>query len=253
MKTLMTDLNPGEVTLVAARPGVGKTALALSLAMKSAKEGVGVLYYSLQMPVVGLAFRLLKSEVRVAIKDCSAGAEGDEKTDMIRRVNAASAFFRDLPIYVEDEVAGVSGMIERIEAVFKKHKIGMVIIDYLQLCADPNSGENMIEALVKIAEMARGVSGRIVVLSQLKYRSVGELLRGRLNIVDGSFDHRPQVSDHERMDEVDPIVDNIWLLRREKDESKDYLVVDVVKNSKGAVREICLPFDMQFGMVEGVV
>ena len=71
--------------------------------------------------------------------------------------------------------------------------------------------------------------------------------------MDGSFDHRPQVSDHERMDEVDPIVDNIWLLRREKDESKDYLVVDVVKNSKGAVREICLPFDMQFGMVEGVV
>ena len=129
MKTLIKYLKPGGVTLVAARSGVGKTALALSLAMTAVKEGVGVLYYSLQMPVEGLASRLLESEARVAVKDCSAGAEGDEKTDMTWRLNAASAFFRDLPIYVEDEVVGVRGMIERIEAVFMKYKMGMVIID----------------------------------------------------------------------------------------------------------------------------
>ena len=49
MKTLIKYLKPGGVTLVAARPGVGKTALALSLAMTAVKEGVGVLYYSLQI------------------------------------------------------------------------------------------------------------------------------------------------------------------------------------------------------------
>ena len=55
------------------------------------------------------------------------------------------------------------------------------------------------------------------------------------------------------MAEVDPIVDNIWLLRREKVESEDCLVVDSVKNWKGTLREIRLPFDMRVGMVKEVV
>jgi replicative DNA helicase len=169
---LLTGLHPGELIILAARPGVGKTSLAMNMALhaalKEAETAVGV--FSLEMPADQLLMRLLASEARVDMKKLRGGrltAHDQEK------FQDAAARLWNAPLYIDDTGA-LSPFDLRAKARRLKQKdprLKLLVVDYLQLMHQKGRPESR---QLEVAEISRSLKGLakelslpIVALSQL--------------------------------------------------------------------------------------
>lgn len=188
-----TDLNEktagfqkGELIILAARPSVGKTALALSMARNAAMDaGVGVAIFSLEMSKIQLAQRLLCIETRLNLHNLRTGRLRDEDwLNLTKNIGKLS----QAPIYIDDS-AGITVLEARAKARrLKREKgIGMVIIDYLQLMGtheQSNSREQEISRISRgLKALAKELDLPVLALSQLS------------RAVESRSDRRPQLSD----------------------------------------------------------
>ena len=160
----------GNVIIVAARPGMGKTALALQIARKQAKKGKKVGIFSLEMAMMELIQRMVCSET---IIDFGRLQRGNMKTEEWGRFKEITQAMKELPIYIEDRVVGIS-QIKSIARIWKqKHGIEEIIIDYIQLIPgeDGKRGQNREQELSSISRqiklLAKELEIPIIVLSQL--------------------------------------------------------------------------------------
>ncbi len=139
VETGFTELNEqtsgfqkSDLIIIAARPSVGKTALALTLARNAAVlAGVGVAIFSLEMSKMQLAQRLLSAETRVDLHKLRTGRLRDEDWMHLTRNVGRLA---QAPIYIDD-TPGISVLEARAKSrrLHREHGIGMIVIDYLQL------------------------------------------------------------------------------------------------------------------------
>ena len=178
----------GDYIIIAARPGMGKTALALNIAWHVAyKLKLTVPIFSLEMSVESLVTRMACSVARVDSQRFRAGYLNDG--DRIRLRNAIDSITSS-PIYIDDStgitMAGVSAKLRRLKA--QNGGIGLVVIDYLQLMTD--KGENRNQEVTHMSRavklLAKELACPFLVLSQLSRQTE---LRGK-----GSAS-RPQLSD----------------------------------------------------------
>ena len=211
-------LNAGELILIAARPGMGKTSLALNIALHVGKtSGKTVAVFSLEMAREQLTTRLLAGE---GLVDSQKLLTGKLSADEWRRVGAAATTISATDIRIDDNplltVADMNAKCRRLE------NLGLVVIDYLQLMTSAGgkgySGENRQQAVSDISRMlkimAKELQVPVLCLSQLS----------RAN--EKREDKRPMLSDLRESGAIEQDADIVMFLYRD-----DYYNADTEKRN----------------------
>ena len=182
-------LHAGELIILAARPSMGKTAFALNIAQHVAsKSDKAVAIFSLEMSKESLLTRMLCATARVDSQKFRSGYLNSEERQRLQV--AASQLVRS-PLFIDD-TAGANLMdmhakLRRLQAE-KKHELGLVIVDYLQLMSGRGRFENRNQEISTISRgfklLSKELNVPMLVLSQLS--RAPETRQG---------DHRPQLSD----------------------------------------------------------
>jgi replicative DNA helicase len=177
---ILAGLHRGDLVILAARPSVGKTALALNIAVEAARKGYPVAIFSLEMSSEQLVQRLLCAEARVDSHRLRTGYLND--ADWPALVDAAGRL-GDMPLWVDD-TASTSIVEVRAKArrLFRDKEDGLIVVDYLQLMQPQNRrSENRQQDVADISRglkiLAKELNVPVLALSQLS-RAV-EQRRGR--------------------------------------------------------------------------
>ncbi|MCP4912547.1 MAG: replicative DNA helicase [Oligoflexia bacterium] len=167
---LLLGMQPGQLIILAARPAMGKTALALNMAMNVCeKHSLPVAVFSLEMLAAELSKRLLSSKAKVDSKRIRTKNFLD--TDL-RNIGRAVQELSGLPIFINDSgdttVLDIQSQCRKIQA---EHGLGLVVIDYLQLMSPTNkalSREQQISEMSRgLKQMAKELQCPVIALSQL--------------------------------------------------------------------------------------
>jgi replicative DNA helicase len=210
---LTGGLHGGDLCIVAARPSMGKTALALNIAQHVAlklKQTVAI--FSLEMSRESLLTRMLCSAARVDSQRFRGGYLTQEER---RKLNHALHELVEAPLYIDDtpgiHMMDIHAKLRRLQA---ERKLGLVIVDYLQLMGARGRFENRnqeVSALSRGMKMlAKEMNVPVMVLSQLS-RAV-ETRQG---------DHRPQLSDLRESGSIEQDADVVGFIFREEVYNKD--------------------------------
>ncbi len=170
---MTSGLQPGDLVVIAGRPSMGKTALALNIAEHVALgEKMPVAIFSMEMSGTQLVMRMLGSVGRLDQHKMRTGALND---DDWHKLTAAVAKLNDAPVYVDE-----SGMLNPTELRGRARRLyrqcggpglGLIIVDYLQLMETGNSGENRATEIAEISRSLKAVAKElnvpVVALSQL--------------------------------------------------------------------------------------
>lgn len=163
---------PGDLIILAARPSVGKTALALKLARNAAGNSirsVPVAAWSLEMEDVQLALRLLSAESGIYLHAIQTGRLDDEQMRHLYREGVDK--LASLGIYIDDSPAlTIMGLRAKARRQKKKHDIGLIIVDYLQLMHgddDKNREREIAKISRGLKRLAKELGVPIIALSQL--------------------------------------------------------------------------------------
>ncbi len=211
---LITGLRPGEMIVIAARPSIGKTALALnmaaSIALGTPPHSVGV--FSLEMPAQQLVLRLLCSDARIGLSEVREGAM---TTARWLELMAASQRLRDARMVIDD-----SGGIDILELKNKARRmkrdygIAVLFIDYLQLIQVSGMNRNA----NRENEVAR-MSGSIKALA--KELEIPIVVLAQLNRQAEQPGQRPRLAHLRESGAIEQDADVVALLHRDRDEQLD--------------------------------
>ncbi|HEU4352044.1 MAG TPA: replicative DNA helicase [Burkholderiales bacterium] len=239
-------LQPGDLIIVAGRPSMGKTALALNIAEHVALHpsvGLPVAIFSMEMSATQLAMRMLSSMARVDQTKLRTGRLDNEEwanlTDAIGKLNEAR-------IHV-DETAALNALELRARARRMKReygKLGLVVVDYLQLMSATSQGENRATEISEISRslkaLAKELDVPVIALSQLS------------RAVEQRNDRRPLMSDLRESGAIEQDADVILFIFREevyapeKEEARGRAEVIIGKQRNGPIGTIALTFMGQF-------
>ena len=246
----ISGLNKSDLILLAARPGMGKTSMALNILLEAGKKsGKNVAFFSLEMSREQLALRLISSECFVDNKKLVTGKLTEED---LEKVAVAAASLNRSRIFIDDDssvsVADISAKCRRMD------NLGLVIIDYLQLMQSAGgrtySGENRQQVVSDISRalkiMAKELDVPVLCLSQLS----------RAN--ESRSDKRPMLSDLRESGAIEQDADIVMFLYREgyydKDTPNPNLAECIIaKNRHGETRTVelqWLPEFTTFGNME---
>jgi replicative DNA helicase len=153
LDSLTNGLHPGQMIVIAARPAIGKSTLALDLARAAAvRHGQSTVLFSLEMSRNEITMRLLSAESRVPLHHMRTGQLGeDDWTRLARRMSEVV----DAPLFIDDS-PNMSMMEIRAKCrrLKQRHSLRLVIIDYLQLMSSPKRVENRQQ---EVSEMSRSL------------------------------------------------------------------------------------------------
>ena len=225
-------LNKSDLILIAARPGMGKTSFALNLVLAAAqKSGKDVAIFQLEMSDMQLTTRMISSEALVDSHKLRMGTLDDDDWDKIAH---ASAILSKTNIYIEDSSAIT---VSEIKAKCRRlgSRLGLVVIDYLQLMQGSKSSENRVQQISEISRsmkvMARELNVPVVCLSQL---SRGPEQRPN---------KRPMLSDLRESGAIEQDADIVIFLYRDdyyndSDENHNLAECIIAKNRHGETRTV---------------
>src|SRR5699024_2287700 len=202
----MTDVRPGELLVIAARPSVGKTLLALKLALHTARQGHPALFFSLEMSRDELRDRIVAALCHV---DHNHLRDKHLEPDEQARIQAKRDEIRDLPLYVEDATTLTMAQISATARQYRRrHGIELVTIDYLGL-VQPDKASRDANRERQVAEMSGGSK---VLAKQLEIPVVlvVQINRGP----EQRADKRPQISDLRESGAIEADANQVWLLHR---------------------------------------
>ena len=151
---LLGGLHSGELTLIAGRPSMGKTALALNIATHVAlNEGMGVGIFSLEMSDVSLVERMVFSLAHV---DGHAARRGRLCQEDEKRIGAACARLGNAPIYIDQSSSlSPTSFLSRAHRMVSAHSVKVLILDYLQLMQGPRKAENRQQEIASISRTCK--------------------------------------------------------------------------------------------------
>jgi replicative DNA helicase len=204
---LTSGFQPGDLVIIAGRPSMGKTALALNITQSAtAATGIPSAIFSLEMSKEQLSLRLLSSEARV---DSSKMRGGFLKESDLARINRAAGSLYDLPVFIDDSAA-ISALEIRAKARRMKMEkgLGFVIIDYLQLMRGRASAERRELEISEISRSLKALAKElhipVVALSQLNRK------------VEDRSNKRPVLSDLRESGAIEQDADVIMFIYRDE-------------------------------------
>ena len=236
----LTGLNKSDLILVAARPGMGKTAFALNIALNAAKAcKKDVVVFQLEMSKDQLASRFLASEALIESQKLKTGNLGEDDWIKIARATNALAKTR---IYVDDNPAIT---VAEIKAKCRRlgDGLGLIVIDYLQLMQSGKRNDNRTQEVAEISRslkiMAKELNVPVVCLSQLS------------RAAEQRADKKPMLSDLRESGAIEQDADIVMFIYRDdyyNDESEHKNVAEIIiaKNRHGATGSVYLQWIGQY-------
>jgi replicative DNA helicase len=231
---MTAGLHEGDLTIVAARPGMGKTSFCLNVAANVAspkgresatdptqrweEPGAGVVFFSLEMPREQIANRMVCAEGKVDVGKVRQGFLGQQDWN---RLTQAASFLGGLPIWIDDSpslgILELRAKVRRLQAEYDKtddtgrkvRKIGLVVVDYLQLMKG-RDGVNSREQ--EISEISRGLKG---LAKELKVAVIALSQLNRAVETRSEKSKRPQLSDLRESGAIEQDADNICFIYRD--------------------------------------
>jgi replicative DNA helicase len=272
---ITSGLHDGELTIVAARPGMGKTSLVLNMAinvaspqlLESARDpndrwqepGYAVVIFSLEMPREQIVKRMLCSEARVDVSRVRTGMLAPSDWS---KLTQAAAHLNNLNVWVDDSatlsILELRSKVRRLQAEFdrtdpvtgeKKQRLGLVMVDYLQLMRgreNANSREQEISEISRgLKQLAKELNLPVIALSQLN----------RAVETRGEKSKRPQLSDLRESGAIEQDADNICFIYRDdyyNKESAERSVAELIvaKQRNGPTDTVKVKFDAQYTRFE---
>lgn len=251
-------LQRSDLIIIAGRPSMGKTSLALSIARNAAvKQEACVALFSLEMAREPLVLRLLASEAGVDSRRVRLGFH-TEAEEM--RIMDATGALSEAPIYIDDSaLLRIVEMRSKARRLHFERGIDLIIVDYLQLMQGDSRGENRVQEISYISRslkaLARELNVPVIAVSQLS------------RAVEWRASHRPQLSDLRESGSIEQDADVVTFIYRDdyyhtREEwereypDKDYPegIADVIiaKHRNGPTGEIKLHFIPQKAKFEGI-
>ncbi len=225
---LTAGFHPSDLVIVAGRPGMGKTALALNIARNASIEAeVPVAFFSLEMSRWQVATRLFCAEAHLDSRDMRRGFIAKE--DWARLMIAAN-LLKDAKFFVDDSPAiNVLEMKAKARRLVAEHKVGLIIVDYLQLMRGRQTRDSNREQ--EIADISRSLKGLakeldipVIALSQLN------------RAVESREDKRPRLADLRESGAIEQDADLIIFLYREKKYKPDTSLGNIAEANIGKHR-----------------
>ena len=167
---MTSGLQNGDLVIVAGRPSMGKTTLAMNIAESAAlQQGPPTAVFSMEMPADSLAMRMLASLGRVELQKIRSGRLSDDDwprlTSTMNLLSQANLFIDDTPGLTPTEMRA------RCRRLKREHGLGLVMVDYLQLMQLPGFKENRAAEISEISRALKGMAKElgvpVMVLSQL--------------------------------------------------------------------------------------
>ena len=248
---LTAGFQNSDLIIVAARPSMGKTAFCLNIAQNAAhNHGTPTLVFSLEMSRNQLATRLMCSEARIDGQKVRRGFLGDEDWS---KLSLTAGVMENTPIFLDDTPnAGLLEIRSKARRSFAQEKIGLIIIDYLQLISSPQSsgGDNRQQEVSTISRglkgLARELNVPIICLSQLS------------RAVESRTDKRPMLSDLRESGAIEQDADVVIFLYRDiyynpkKEESRNKAEIIVAKQRNGPVGNCEMAFFAEFAKFDNL-
>lgn len=234
----LSGLQKSDLIILAARPSMGKTSLALDIARHAAcREKIPVCIFSLEMSTQQLTDRLLSAESQVDSWKLRTGAvRADED---FSRLRDALDTLSQAPIFIDDEASNnIMRMKSEARKLKAEHNLGLIVVDYLQLMIPRKESDSLVQQITEISRslkaLAREIDVPVLALSQLN-RAVEQ--RGG----------RPRLSDLRDSGSIEQDADVVLFIHREKDESSNEkqstAEILIEKHRNGPTGKVDLYFD----------
>ncbi len=210
-------LHPSDLLILAARPSMGKTSLAVNIAFNAAKlyaesggkEGGIVGFFSLEMSSDQLATRILADQSGIS---GDAIRKGNIQENDFRRFVEASQKLAQVPLYIDDTPAlSIAAVRTRARRLKRQHGLSLLVVDYLQLLHGSGSRQGAENRVIEISEITRGLKAiakelniPVIALSQLS------------RAVEQREDKRPQLSDLRESGSIEQDSDVVMFIYREE-------------------------------------
>jgi replicative DNA helicase len=230
-----------DLIIVAGRPAMGKTAFCLNIARSILKTyQLPIVFFSLEMAKEQLMYRLLSNETEISNTSLRTG--NITKQEWIK-LSLAIKTFSSLPIFIDDtpNISLQSIRVKLKKILFEQTKIGLIIVDYLQLMQNSKlKAENRVQELSEITRnlksIAREFNIPVIALSQLSRN------------VENRINKRPLLSDLRESGSIEQDADLVLMLYRDsyynlKKDEHDLAEIIVAKHRNGPVGTIHLKFD----------
>lgn len=229
LDTFLGGLRNGSLTIIAARPAMGKTAFVVNILQNLCiREKQPALMFSLEMTQAELAMRIMSSESKISGSDIRIGnLKPKEWDDMLNTVESCC----DVPLFIDETSSlTIAALQERAKRIKKVKDLKLVVVDYLQLLSSSSSKASNREQ--EIADIARGlkrlakdISCPVIALAQLN-RSV-----------ESRAEKRPMLSDLRESGSIEQDADNVLFIHRpgyyDKNEKQDVAEIIVAKQRSG--------------------
>ncbi|WOK36657.1 replicative DNA helicase [Sphingomonas sp. C3-2] len=215
-------LHHSDLIILAGRPGMGKTSLATNIAFNAAKRyqrdmedgidpkksvGAKVAFFSLEMAADQLATRILSEQSGISGENLRMGKISQQD---FRNLARASGELENLPLFIDDTPGlTIAALRTRARRLKRRHDIGFIIIDYLQLLqgSGKSSDGNRVQEISEISRglktLAKELNLPVIALSQLS------------RAVESRDDKRPQLSDLRESGSIEQDADMVWFVYRE--------------------------------------
>jgi len=237
----LAGLHPTNLVVIAARPGMGKTALALNMAQNAALQEAPVAIFSLEMSREEVVTRLLCAQGRIDSQHLRTGRLTE--SDFTKLSHAASVLYRK-PIYVDDSPGlTVTEIRAKCRRLRRRPGLGLVIVDYLQLMQG-TSGENRQQEIATISRnlknLARELHVPVIAVSQLN------------RALEAREDKRPRLGDLRESGAIEQDADVVMFIYRheyyypEAQETKGMAEINITKHRQGAIGRIDMTFLPEF-------
>lgn len=232
-------LKNGDFIIIAARPAMGKSTLAVQIAEHVARTGGTALVLSQEMSYQQLADRLIASAGRVSMSDIITGELTDEGWN---RVSAAVGSLHELPLYLDDQASlTLADVCSKARMTKRKHGLSLLVVDYLQLMTGNGNNRN-----TEIEEISRGLKSLakelkipVIALSQLSREC-----EKRAN-------KRPMLSDLRDSGAIEQDADVVLFIYRDEIYNPDSMekgIAEILirKNRQGAIGDVRMVFAGEF-------
>jgi len=248
LDVMTAGLQPADLIIVAGRPSMGKSALATCIAEHiGVVERTPVAIFSLEMSKEQLVHRMLCAHARVDVHKARTGflAQADWP-----RLTSAAGKLAEAPILIDDSPS-LSALELRAKSrrLKNQHRIGLIIVDYLQMMRGSFRGENRQQEISEISRSLKALAKEL----NVPVIAVSQLSRGP----EQREDRRPQLSDLRESGAIEQDADVVMLLFREElyhptDENRGKAELIVAKQRNGPVGSVSLAFLKEFTRFENL-
>jgi len=239
---MLGGMHKGDLIILAARPGIGKSSLALNIAENVAiKAKKTVVFFSLEMPNEQLVDRVISSQARI---DNNRLRTGSLEAEHWQRIAEISNILSDCKIYFDDSSMNTVGLIK--SKLRRMKQVDLVIIDYLQLLSSgPRRSDNRVQEVSEMTRslkiMAKEMGVPIIALSQLSRRSEDR----------NNSNHRPQLSDLRESGSIEQDADSVIFIHDEsrysgETENQNRREIIVGKNRHGSIGSFEVNWDSMY-------